>query len=322
MNRLASFISSAALLLVALGGCAEETSLAAASCPCTEGFTCCAEANVCVAAGALCPLEDWQVDDGPGLDLAWHGLGNGVCAGTLDLGSDGTIDRTWTITPTLVGLELERDEDADGTFDSIEHLDVFAGGRLARWSTLGSTVAHVWRYDIDGRLDSASIVDPDGSLDSSVSWDPREQDWSYYQDGHTEVDIDFDGNGVVDRRRVLYKDALDRVIVEEDYIDDTGHLPARPTQVLTRTFGPHGPTKLQYSSDKGWKWTLYDYDANGRSIGERTYLGSGALASEVVKTRDALGRITRRQLIQYDPFLAEYLPGSTYDYRYDCDGAP
>jgi hypothetical protein len=322
MNRLASSISCAALLLLALGGCADETSLAAAFCPCTEGFTCCAEANVCVASGSLCPLEDWQVDDEVSFVRAWYGLGNGVCAGTVDMDGDGTIDRTWTITPTLVGLELQRDDDADGRVDSFEQLDLFADGRLARWSTIGSRVAHVWRYDMEGRLDSASIVDPDGALDSSASWDPREQDWSYYQDGHTEVDIDYEGDHVTERRRVLYKDALGRVIVEKVYLDDTGHFPAAPAEVLTRTFGPHGPTRLDDVLADEWKWTLYEYDAKGRSIGQRSFAGSGALASEVVKTRDELGRLTRREVILHGPVLSPYLFRSTYEYRYDCDGAP
>jgi hypothetical protein len=307
---------------LALGGCVEETPLANAGCPCSEGFTCCADANVCVATGAICPLDDWQVDDLPQLIRSWYGLGSGVCAGSVDTGNDGTIDSTWTVAPSLVGLQISYDADADGQLDTIERLDVFGDGRVARWGPLGSSVAHVWHYGMDGRLDEVRIEDPDGMLDSSASFDPREQKWSYFQDGHAEVAIDFDADGVFERRRVLFPDATGHVIVEEVFSDGgtgTGHLRPAPDEVVTRTFGPHGPILRQRSRGPEWAWTTYEYDENGRSIREQTFRGSGQLDSEVVKTRDELGRITRRQLVQYDAALAPYLPSRTYDYRYDCD---
>jgi hypothetical protein len=54
MRRLFLFFSCLGLVLLAQ--CAEQASIEGRPCPCADGFRCCAAADVCVAAGAACPV--------------------------------------------------------------------------------------------------------------------------------------------------------------------------------------------------------------------------------------------------------------------------
>src|SRR6266545_810899 len=84
-------------------------------------------------AGEACVVEEWQIASVADLSRATLGLGGGVCAGSLDEGSDGSIDASWTMEHTPGRTVVLYDADRDGTPDDRFVYEYNQAGQPTLW---------------------------------------------------------------------------------------------------------------------------------------------------------------------------------------------
>jgi hypothetical protein len=302
----AAFVSLAALAaLAALAGCADEVPIALAPCPCTSGYICCAT-QVCVAAGDVCPLDPWKLDD-PVVEpmLVAIGVDLGACRTTA---TQRGVIASWDILRKDGGFDLLL-HNPDGWPIRLDSVQIDGGGRITG-ATLGDDVL-VHQYLFDGRLQRSARTSP---TQGNASWQ-----YGYRQDGSWTVEaIDPQFLGA-DELRIHRPDALGRdALVEiETRNQATGRF-GDVVATITTTFDARGPLVRDFDRDQfGVQVTeTFLYDALGRSLGmDRQYEADPMTYHPYVILRDDRGRVRRRE---YHASLVG-LGDVSFDYEYTCD---
>jgi hypothetical protein len=285
---------------------------------CDDGGPADSATRVACGEDELCAPEDWQID-GPVDDWrATMGVSTAVCAGTIDRGSDGTIDASWTLEHEPGHVALLLDEGGDGDVDDSYDLDYDARFAPTHWAIdQGSDgepeIENSWTYLLDGRLTGEELVI---HRQVGLGLQPRRKRWSYFQDGHMVVTLDHGLDGV-DEQRTIQVDAAGRPMFEEtDRADADGHFDGYSDARVIRTFGVYGPIVRADISDRApEQTTTFSYDDDGLGTGwtiDRN--ADGVVDATMTLTRDASGRLIRRQYAPVAPderdgaYTIEYTP--------------
>jgi hypothetical protein len=263
-------------------------------------------ARVACAEGQLCAPEDWQADDLVDDWRAQIGVSTEVCGGTMDRGSDGTIDASWTLEHEPGHVAVLFDEGHDGTVDDSYDLDYDARFAPTHWAwDTGSDgeveIENTWSYLLDGRLRGEELV---SHREDGEGLQPRRKLWSYFQDGHMEVTVDDGRDGHLDEERTIRVDAAGRAMFEEtDQAGEDGRFDGVADDRVIRTFGVYGPiVRTDTRAGAPLQVTTFSYDEDGLSTGwaiDRE--GDGVVDATMTLTRDASGRMTRRQYANATP---------------------
>jgi hypothetical protein len=144
--------TSLILSAVAIGACAASFPIDGAPCPCTQGWTCCSGANICVENGTACPSSD--AGSNCGLDVWSDNMATGI---TQQLNSvwGASASDIWAM--GLGGLALH--------WTGLEWKVVPSGTCNSLLGVWGSSAADVWAVGYVGA--SGTILHWDGS-----GWSP------------------------------------------------------------------------------------------------------------------------------------------------------
>ncbi len=294
-----------ALVLVASAGCAEQAPLAGASCPCSEGWTCC-PSNVCVAAGNVCPVEDSAfLDFTTEGQMALLGVDRGACAGTRVSTVQYPQSAAWTIQASPGRAEVSYNDSL-----ARQLYEFTPTGQLARVSDYfaGGGTQETREYLLDGRL-------------ATVTRDGNRSDYHYFQDNRATIDTrQCCSDDSVDVHRTLFRDAHNHVLVDEtdEKMGENGVLDGIPDTVFVSTYGAHGLVEQHLSGTNLVDTVVtYSYDEDGRSIGATIdHNEDGSADAFMTKAWDDAGRLVRRdyRFIEDDGSMGTI----SYAYQYDC----
>jgi len=262
-----------AVLFTAVAGCADQATIEGRTCPCSDGYTCCAT-NTCVPEGTACSVVEPVT-----LDRSAR-----PCSSDDDLGNDGSIDVHWTWGYDSEGNDVhdEGDHGLDGSIDDIftQRFDASHQFTLVSEVLEGTEIYHEERtFDELERLSQDLFDNGDGTMMTQV--------WSY--DGMTAVcDTDYETDGVVDSREVFSQNAAGKP-VSSTLSNGDGTL----AQTRTWMYSVTGNLlqSIRFSPDGSvFRTTTYEYDNAGRMLHRTTSDATGTPQIDVANTFDDDGR--------------------------------
>jgi len=260
-------------LVTAVAGCADQATIEGRTCPCSDGYTCCAT-NTCVPEGTACSVVEPAT-----LDRSAR-----PCSSDDDLGNDGSIDVHWTWGYDSEGNDVhdEGDHGLDGSIDDILTETYDASHQLTLFSEVlyGTEIYRETRtYDELERLSEDVFDNGDGTM--------MTQRWSY--DGMTAVsDTDYETDGVVDVHEVFAQNAAGKPLTSTISNAD-GSL----AQTRTWMYSVTGNLlqSIRYSPDGSvYRTATYEYDNAGRLLHRAMTDSAGTIQTDIRDTYDDDGR--------------------------------
>lgn len=293
MTRTAVILSVIAASVA--GGCADQATIEGRSCPCSDGYTCCAT-NICVPEGTACSVVEPTTLDRTSLP----------CSYDVDNDLDGSIDVHFVSYYDGNGNDVRDDGDIglDGTINDVITESYDASHQV--------TQIH---EELDGTVYADVVITYDELerqiLQVSDNGDGTSATLTFAYDGMTATeDIDYSTDGSVDYHEVVTQNAAGKPTSSTGTVNGSSF-----TRMWLYSASGGLLQRTRYAGDGSVARTdTYTRDAQGRLL-DWVYADAGGVTRvEVANTYADDDRFDTQTITG-----ADYNPPQKYTFHYSCE---